>query len=70
MDCIRSDARQSFPCMETYNGSLATRFERVLARRDNELRAILRLTGGLADEAPGRRPRDVFDFEDSGQAAA
>jgi DnaK suppressor protein len=51
--------------METYNRSLSSRFERALAQRENELRAILRLTGDLADAAPEREPRDVSDFKDA-----
>ena len=48
--------------METYDSGLAPRFSQLLAQREVELRAILRATGDLADEAVEAEPREVVDF--------
>ena len=50
--------------METYDSGLAPRFSQLLAQREVELRAILRATGDLADEAVEAEPREVVDFKD------
>lgn len=50
--------------MDTYKHSLAPRFARILKDREAQLRAILRDTGELAEQAPEALAREVQDFKD------
>lgn len=50
--------------METYNSSLAAHFSQLIAGREAELRAMLRATGDLAEQAAEAQPREVTDFKD------
>lgn len=50
--------------MDTYDRSLAPRFAQLLAKREAELRAILRATGDLAEHTSDVSNGEVVDFKD------
>ena len=50
--------------MDTYNPSMLQHFHQLLARREAELRLLLRSSGDLGSDAPGAEPRDVVDFKE------
>lgn len=50
--------------MDTYDRSQATRFAQLLAKREAELRAVLRATGDLAEHASDVSEGEVVDFKD------
>jgi DnaK suppressor protein len=50
--------------MSSYDISLAPSFLQRLARRESELRAILRATGEVADDTADGQPHEVMDFKD------
>jgi DnaK suppressor protein len=50
--------------MSSYDISLAPSFLQRIAQRDSELRAILRPTGDVADDAGNEQQHDVMDFKD------
>ncbi len=50
--------------MDIYTSTLAPRFTKLLAKRETELRTILRSTGDYAGPAPETQAREVLDFKD------
>ena len=50
--------------MNTYDASMLAHFHQLLARREAELRLLLRSTGDLGSDAPDAEPRDVIDFKE------
>jgi DnaK suppressor protein len=50
--------------MDTFTRNLAPRFSKLLAKREGELRAILRSTADAAVPAPETQAREVLDFKD------
>ena len=50
--------------MDTYDRSLEPRFAQLLARREAELRAILRATGDMAEHTSDVSNGEVVDFKD------
>jgi DnaK suppressor protein len=50
--------------MNTYDNSMFQHFHQLLARREAELRLLLRSTGDLGSDAPHADPRDVTDFKE------
>jgi DnaK suppressor protein len=50
--------------MDTFNRTLAPRFTKLLAKRESELRTILRSTADAAVPAPETQAREVLDFKD------
>src|SRR5512140_351425 len=50
--------------MDIYTRTLAPRFTKLLAKRESELRTILRSTGDYAAPTPEAQAREVLDFKD------
>jgi DnaK suppressor protein len=50
--------------MDTYDRSLAPRFAQLLAKREAELRAVLRATGDVAEHTSDVSNGEVVDFKD------
>ena len=50
--------------MNTLDASMRQHFHQQLARREAELRLLLRNSGDLGSEAPDTAPRDVVDFKE------
>ena len=50
--------------MDTFTRTLASRFSKLLAKRERELRAILGTTADAAVPAPDSQSREVLDFKD------
>lgn len=50
--------------MNTLDASMRQHFHQQLARREAELRLLLRSSGDLGSEAPDAAPRDVIDFKE------
>ncbi|MGE0331975.1 MAG: TraR/DksA family transcriptional regulator [Ramlibacter sp.] len=50
--------------MNTYDPSMLQHFHQLLARREAELRLLLRASGDLGSSAPDAGPRDVIDFKE------
>ncbi|SFC25651.1 transcriptional regulator, TraR/DksA family [Polaromonas sp. OV174] len=50
--------------MDTYNPSLAPRFSQLLAQREAELRAMLRVAGNLGGQEEDATLNEVVDFKD------
>lgn len=50
--------------MKTFDASLLQHFHQLLARREAELRLLLRGSGDLGGEAPDTKARDVIDFKE------
>jgi len=50
--------------MDTYDRTLAPRFAQLLAKREAELRAVLRATGDLAEHTSDVSEGEVVDFKD------
>lgn len=50
--------------MDIFTRSMTPRFNKLLAKREDELRAILRSTGDFAVAAPETQAREVIDFKD------
>ncbi|HMA07400.1 MAG TPA: TraR/DksA family transcriptional regulator [Ramlibacter sp.] len=50
--------------MDIYTRTLAPRFTKLLAKRESELRTILRPTGDYAAPTPEAQAREVLDFKD------
>ena len=56
--------------METYDYSLAPRFNAILVRREAELRAILRASNDSAEQAGDEQSHQVLDFKDRASDAS
>lgn len=50
--------------MNTFDTSTFPHFRQLLARREAELRLLLRSSGDLGSDAPDAEPRDVVDFKE------
>ena len=50
--------------MKTFDASMLQHFHQLLARREAELRLLLRSSGDLGSDAPDAEPRDVIDFKE------
>lgn len=50
--------------MNTFDSSTFPHFRQLLARREAELRLLLRSSGDLGSDTPDAEPRDVVDFKE------